>query len=177
MRDSMASEDDLDITDELTRLMGKSEDFEAREELRNLLGLLIFMNLLVLLNLILILIYPEGGNYGCAVPGILINIAFIITVAMFFILGPRFASEMEDENDYDPDVLFLIDKEKAKKISLLFFVLALSMSAGAVACGFIFKDGHFLTYPSILHFIAILVMFFLTNKTMSENDAFEVIRE
>ena len=177
MRDIMASEDDFDISDEFTRLMGKSEDFEAREELRNLLGLLIFLNVLVLLNLILVLIYPEGGNYGCAVPGILINIALIITAVMYFILGSRFASEMEDENDYDPDVLFLIDKEKAKKMSLMFFGLAMLMSAGAIACGFILKGGHFLTYPSILHLLVILVMLFLTNKTMSENDAFDVIRD
>ena len=157
MRDQMASEEDFDITDEFTRLMGKSEDFEAREELRNILGLLTFLNLLVLLNLVLVLIYPEGGNYGCAVPGILINIAFIITAVMYFILGRRFASEMEDENDYDPDVLFLIDREKAKKISLMFFGLALLMSAGAIACGFILKGGLFLTYASILHIIVILL--------------------
>ncbi len=177
MRDQMASDNDFDISDEVTRLMGKSEDFEAREELRNLLGVLIFMNILILLNLILVLIYPKGGNYGCAVPGILINIAFFITAVMYFILGSRFASEMEDENDYDPDVQFLIDKEKAKKISMLFFGAALLMSAGAVACGFIFKDGLFLTYPTILHLIMLIVMLFITNKTMSENDAFDVIRD
>lgn len=170
------TEGEFDLMDELTRLKGKAEYFEPREELRNLLGIAAAIPIVLLINLILIAVYK---SQMCIFPGLLINLSFAMLVFMFFFLGSRFITELEEENEYDPDIQYMIDVQKAKSMSRLIFGLSLLLSLGAPAVGFLLhgSDIPFFAYLSGLHAIVLIVMLMMSSKAMGSSEAFGVIRE
>jgi len=170
------TEGEFDLMDELTRLKGKAEYFEPREELRNLLGIATAIPIVLLINLIFIAVYK---NQMCIFPGLLINLTFAMLVFMFFFLGGRYISELEEENEYDPDVLYMIDAQKAKNMIRLIFGLSLLLSLGAPAVGFLRHgaDIPFFGYLSGLHVIVLIVMLMMSSKAMGNSEAFGIIRE
>jgi len=170
------TEGEFDLMDELTRLKGKAEYFEPKEELRNLLGIAAAIPIVLLINLILIAVYK---SQMCIFPGLLINLTLAMLVFMFFFLGSRFITELEDENEYDPDIQYMIDVQKAKSMSRLIFGLSLLLSLGAPVVGFLRHgmDIPFFAYLSGLHVIVLIVMLMMSSKAMGKSEAFGIIRE
>ncbi len=170
------TEGEFDLMDELTRLQGKAEYFEPKEELRNLLGIAAAIPIVLLINLIFIAVYK---SQMCIFPGLLINLSFTMLIFMFFFLGSRFITELEEENEYDPDIQYLIDVQKAKNMSRLIFGLSLLLSLGAPAVGFLLHgaDIPFFAYLGGLHVIALIVMMIMSSKAMGASEVFSIIRE
>ncbi len=165
----------LDLMEEFTRLQGRAEYFEPADELRNLFVIACLLVLIPLLGLMLILIYTD--HVGCQIPGVLLNLVFYVFTFLYIHLGRRFVSELEDENEYDPDVLYMVDIKKARTLSKLIFVLGILFSAGAVALGFILRGGPLVTYLSAVQIPVMIALLIVTSKEIKVNDIFKIIVE
>ena len=165
----------LDLMEEFTRLQGRAEYFEPADELRNLFGIACFLVLLSLLGLVLILIYSD--HLGCQIPGILLNLVFYVFTFLYVHLGRRFVSELEDENDCDPDVLYMVDIKKARALVKVMFVLGILFSACAVALGFVLRGGPFTAYLSAIQIPVMITLIIITIKEINGNDIFKIVVE
>lgn len=172
----MASESEFDLMDETMRLLGKSECFEPGGELRNLFLLIALLPLLMLLNLFLLLLYNKE-NAGCAIPSILINLTFICNVILVYKLGNKFIEDLEEENEYDSDVLYMVDAPQAKTFSKLLFFSAILIAVGGFAVGFFVSKVAFFPFLSIVHAVVIVAIYYVAMKAMKKSDVFGVIRE
>ena len=172
----MSDESEFDLMDETMRLLWKSEYFEPKEELRNLFFLIALLPLLMLLNVALLFLYVKE-NAGCAIPSILINLVFFVMVFLIYKLGSKFVEDLEEENEYDPDVQYMVDAPKARSYANLLFFSAILIALGGFAVGFFVSEVAFFPFLSIVHAVIIFLVHYLVTGAMKKNDVFGVIRE
>lgn len=169
---------EFDIADEVDRLRGKAEYFEPADELRNLFIVSCLILFISAMGLVLILISSRGKeNFGCLLPAILMNLVFYIISFLYLYLGNRFVSELEDENDCDPDVLYMVDIKKARTYVKLLFGLAFLLSTGAAVLGFTVKGGLIAGYLSAVQVPIIIILLVISSKQIKANDVFKVVVE
>lgn len=169
----MKTIDEFDPGEELDRLLGRTEYFEADKELRTLVSVKI---LLLILALLIFIHAFTAYHIGCTLGGLVTYCAFAILLVLYIRLMPSFINELEDENEFEEEVFFSINKKRALWGEILTLGLSSLLCMAVFIRGIleiIYNVAPFFTYLSLIFSISTSIMFILALKMIMSHELFD----